>query len=1072
MPSTDREISCRITRTLLLYVKEQNSGSLGPLLEGLDLDEQYLLDTNNWVSHAFLHVLYRRMIFILHDENSVYKFALASGRLGSLGLLDGLVRLVGSPRLLYSQAPKYNRLLKLNGDVYVHKLTSSSVLIEDRYHDSTRKTRYDCDYTRGILVGIPTMFDLPPARVEEIECQVAPGSYGTRVWPDSPSQGAAGCLYKVEWTAKKGRFLSRNAVIKATEDLQEANTRLQDKYEEARKLASDLETVNRWLRESQRQVESNTAELRASEERYRFLADNVSDIIWTLSLDTMRFTYISPSAEKIFGFSPEEFMRRGPEEILSADSAEAVTSVLREELSRDGEAGQEPNRHRTFELRQRCRDGSYKWVEATTSFIRNGEGQPIGVLGVTRDISERKRAEEMLRESETRMNRAQEIAHLGSWEMDLVNNRLSWSDEVYRIFGLRPEEFAGTYDAFLEAVHPDDRLAVKEAYSASLREGKNAYEIEHRVVRKSTGVVRIVHEKCEHIRDGSGRVIRSVGMVHDITESRRAEEALRESEHKLRLFIEHAPAAVAMFDREMRYIAVSRRWLADYGPADGDVIGRSHYEVFPEIPERWKEIHRRCLAGATEKAEEDRFVRLDGRIDWISWEILPWYENAEVGGIIILAETVTKRKQAENALKKARDELEERVRERTGELREAYEKLREETAQLEQAEARLRQAQKMEAIGTLAGGIAHDFNNMLAIIIGNVELALDELRGEGTIRNNLTQIFKASKRGRDLVKQILTFSRKSDLMRKPLEMAPLVKETFDLLRSSIPANIEMTLDIRAGDVAVSASPSEIQQIIMNLASNAEYAMRGSGGTLAFHFGEKTYFPGERLPEADMEPGDYLVLTVSDTGAGMTTETRKRIFDPFFTTKEIGEGTGMGLAVVYGIVRDLGGGIEVSSKPGRGTTFRIFLPKTLPEGQEQREDVESPRGGEERILFVDDEEAVAETNRRTLERLGYRVTAMTDGEKALELFLADPMKYDIVITDQAMPRITGTKLAEKMLAVREDVPIVLCTGYSHLVSSGKAKAIGIRDFLMKPIARKELGETIRRVLDDKLRTTPT
>jgi signal transduction histidine kinase/CheY-like chemotaxis protein len=382
-------------------------------------------------------------------------------------------------------------------------------------------------------------------------------------------------------------------------------------------------------------------------------------------------------------------------------------------------------------------------------------------------------------------------------------------------------------------------------------------------------------------------------------------------------------------------------------------------------------------------------------------------------------------------------------------------------------EEQLRQAHKMEAIGTLAGGIAHDFNNLLAVIIGNTELALDEVADEDNIRHNLMQIFKASKRGRDLVKQILQFSRKSDKQRKPTDIVPLVKETFRLLRSSIPASVEMKLDLLTDAAATFADPSEVQQILMNLGNNAEHAMREHGGTLAFGVEEKTYLPDDHVPVSDMDSGTYVVVSVRDTGAGMTAETRKRVFDPFFTTKEVGEGTGMGLATVFALVRDLNGEITVSSKLGKGSTFHIFLPKANTEKQDHDErHTDSLKGGKESILLVDDEEALTESNRAMLERLGYQVTATTDSKEALELFSGDPMRYDVVITDQAMPHITGIRLAEKMLKIRRDVRVILCTGYSHTASPEKAKTVGISEFLMKPITKKQLAAAVRRVLDGR------
>jgi two-component system, cell cycle sensor histidine kinase and response regulator CckA len=432
--STDREISCRITKTLLMYVREANNGSLGHLLDGLDLDEEYLSDTNNWVSHSFLQVLYDRMIDILDDENSVYKMALASERFHSFGLLDRIGRLLGNPKLIYSQTPRYNRLLKLIGDIYIHEQGDLWVLIEDRYHDSAQKTHHDCDYTRGILAGIPTAFNLPMAHVEEIECQVAPETHEKRIWTDKPKQGCSGCLYRVNWNARgKTRFLSRlfsrrSTYKQAIEDLLEANQRIQEKYEETKKLAADVEAANKKLIESKRQLESSTADLKASEQRYRLLAENIKDIIWIVNLDTLRFTYVSPSVESIRGFTPEEAMELGLEKTLSPDSLENITKALAEELSREGDVNADSERSRTMEVQHSCKDGSYAWAEATMTFIRNEEGLPVEILGVSRDIAERKRAEKEAVELSAQLQRAQKMEAIGSLAAGVahdLNNILS-----------------------------------------------------------------------------------------------------------------------------------------------------------------------------------------------------------------------------------------------------------------------------------------------------------------------------------------------------------------------------------------------------------------------------------------------------------------------------------------------------------------------------------------------------------------------------------------------------------------------------------------------------------------------
>ena len=433
-PHTKKEISCRITRTLLMYVKEVNSGSLGSLLDGLSLDEIYLSDTNNWVSHAFLQVLYHRMVELLGDENSVYQMALASERFESFGILDRIVRLMGTPKMIYSQGAKYTKLLRSIGEVVVHDSGDSWILIEDRYHISAQKTRYDCDYARGILVGLPTMFGLPAADIEEIQCQVAPSAYGTRIWPDNPKQGYPGCMYRVSWSQQKkisfwkGFFSRHHVYNQAIADLMLANQSIQEKYEEARQLALRLGTANRELIASKLELVTKQAELSASENRYRFLAEKVTDIIWILRLDTLTFDYVSPSVQKIRGFTPEEAMALELTQTLSPKSLDMVGRLLEQELAADTVPGSDPNRSRALELENSCKNGGYVWVEATVCFIRDPEGRPTGILGVTRDISERKAAEQKAADLTAQLHRAQNMEALGNLAAGVahdLNNLLS-----------------------------------------------------------------------------------------------------------------------------------------------------------------------------------------------------------------------------------------------------------------------------------------------------------------------------------------------------------------------------------------------------------------------------------------------------------------------------------------------------------------------------------------------------------------------------------------------------------------------------------------------------------------------
>jgi PAS domain S-box-containing protein len=381
-------------------------------------------------------------------------------------------------------------------------------------------------------------------------------------------------------------------------------------------------------------------------------------------------------------------------------------------------------------------------------------------------------------------------------------------------------------------------------------------------------------------------------------------------------------------------------------------------------------------------------------------------------------------------------------------------------------EEQLRQAHKMQAIGTLSGGIAHDFNNILAAIIGFTEMVLDDVADNRHVQHKMEQVLKASFRGRDLVKQILAFSRKTAVERKEISLTPLLKETYALLRSSLPSTIQMPLVITTGDDYVVANPTQVQQVIMNLATNAAHAMRDQGGQLTIKLSSVT-FPQGSLPDPDMEPGTYVKLTVQDTGVGMTRDVRQRIFEPFFTTKRPGEGTGMGLAVVYGVVKDHEGTVTVQSEPEQGSTFDVFLPQVQrPDTKKEEATVSVLPTGTERILFVDDEELLVEMARGMLESLGYHVAVAANGTDAWNLFRENPSRFDLVITDQTMPDMTGLTLARKMLEVRAGLPIILSTGYSETVSAEKAKEVGIREFVMKPVVRKELAQTVRRVLDER------
>ncbi len=381
-------------------------------------------------------------------------------------------------------------------------------------------------------------------------------------------------------------------------------------------------------------------------------------------------------------------------------------------------------------------------------------------------------------------------------------------------------------------------------------------------------------------------------------------------------------------------------------------------------------------------------------------------------------------------------------------------------------EKQFRQTQKMEAIGTLAGGIAHDFNNILSGIIGYTQLAYYNIPEGQKARTQMEKVLKASYRATDLVKQILTFSRRTEKEMKAVNIVFIIKEVLKLLRASLPATIEISHELICRSGTILADPTQFHQVLMNLCTNAADAMRGKGGGILHISLTDTHLnAGDSNRYKDLSPGPYLQLSVSDTGSGIPSEIQEKIFEPFFTTKSPGHGTGMGLAMTHGIVRDHGGVITFYSEKGKGTTFQLFFPEIERKSRSKDKPLPAPLPrGNERILFVDDEAALAELGKEKLEYFGYHVTTRTDSLKTLEIFQADPERFDLVITDQTMPKMTGMQLSEEILKIRPDIPILLCSGFSDVISPETLKASGIRAFMMKPLLDSEMAKTIRRLLD--------
>jgi nitrogen-specific signal transduction histidine kinase/ActR/RegA family two-component response regulator len=382
-------------------------------------------------------------------------------------------------------------------------------------------------------------------------------------------------------------------------------------------------------------------------------------------------------------------------------------------------------------------------------------------------------------------------------------------------------------------------------------------------------------------------------------------------------------------------------------------------------------------------------------------------------------------------------------------------------AERERLQSQLQQAQKMEAIGTLAGGIAHDFNNILGAILGYAEMAQEDSPPGSMARKDIEQVITASHRAAELVKQILAFSRQAETVHIPLQPALIVKEALKMLRSTLPSTIAIQQDIDQEAGPLLADPTQIHQVTVNLCTNAFHAMEETGGTLTISLKTKELTDEDLASEPHVHPGRFVQLSVGDTGPGISPRIREKIFEPYFTTKEVGKGTGMGLAIIHGIAKSCKGFVSYDSVLGEGTVFHVYLPVIAEPAV--LEPPSSPRDltqfGHQRILFVDDEEILAEMGKVMLERLGYLVTVRRNSLDALNTFQNQPDRFDLIITDQTMPGMTGIDMARRMLQIRPGMPIILCTGYSSLISEDKAKAFGIKGFAMKPLAKKDIAVLI-------------
>lgn len=767
--------------------------------------------------------------------------------------------------------------------------------------------------------------------------------------------------------------------------------------------------------------------LRESEAKYRATFENIGNALVIVEEDT-KLSMVNRGFEELSGYSRAELegKKSWTEFIAKQPQLEQMKEYHR--LRRiDPDAA--PS---TYEFQFVGRAGTVTEVMATVSMMP-GTRQSLAAIV---DISERRRMEDALRESEQRLSEIIGFLPDATFAINRQGEVIAWNRAIEEMTGIKADAMLGKSDfhyaipfygyrrpILIDLVFRSDR-EIEDRY-AFVGKRKGAVLLAEAEVTMN-GDHRVVSAMAGPLYDSKGTLVGAIESIRDITERKLAEKEL------VRLVTAIEQSAEAIFTTDTQ-------WVIQYAnPAFERMTGYSRSEIVGQ--------HTRILKSG--KHVEAFYQDVTGTLS---------------RGEVWSGRVVNRRK--DGTLYEV-EATASPVRDKSGAVIN-YVSIHRDITHEVRLERQLRQAQKMEAIGTLAGGIAHDFNNLLTAITGYTQLAHGQIEEGSPVHRHLDQVLNASSRATDLVKQILTFSRQTEQERRPVAVAPIVREVLKLIRPSLPATIEIRDDlglVRQGDTAL-ADPTQVHQVLMNLCTNAAHSMRERGGILSVTLSDPTIDTSLSSRYPNLKPGPYLCLTVSDTGHGMPPAVVERIFDPYFTTKGPGEGSGLGLAVAQGIVDSHGGVITVYSEPGEGTTFNVFLPRVEQTIVTGAETVEALPRGNERVLFVDDEQILVELGEEMLESLGYRVTATTRSLEALETFRAHPDAFDLVITDMTMPGLTGRGLARELLVVRPTVPIILCTGFSELINGKTAMEAGIREFVMKPYVLAGLARTIRKVLDE-------
>jgi len=643
------------------------------------------------------------------------------------------------------------------------------------------------------------------------------------------------------------------------------------------------------------------------------------------------------------------------------------------------------------------------------------------------EIQERKEAQEAIKKSEALLAETGSVGKVGGWEYNTDTKKLLWTDETYRI-----HEVDHSYVPML-------RKGIKFYTSVSLpiinRAVQRAIELDEPFDLELEVITGKGNFKNIHIIGKTDpENARVYGFMQDITARKQAEMLAQESSERFRTLFEHAPISYQSLDKNGCFLEVNETWLESMGYTKKEVLGVFFGDfLHPDWQSHFKEYFPRFMAIGEVLGNEIEMIKKDGSsiLMSINGKMSKKPDGTFMQTHCVLHD-ITKVRQAE-----------------------------EEKAALQ---IQLRQAQKMEAIGTLAGGIAHDFNNILAAILGYADMAREDTPDSSSAKHEIMQVLKAGHRAKDLVKQILAFSRKEPQRVVSMRLHLVAREALTLLRASLPTTIQIKQSIDAGCGSILADPTQIHQIIMNLCTNAAQAMNEEEGILVVNVADVLLDAEDLVRQPHLSPGPYVSLSVTDSGSGIKQSNLERIFDPYFTTKDVGEGSGMGLAVVAGIVKSCDGMITVESTLGQGTTFTVYFPQSQEHTTEEAGETGPLPSGTERILVVDDEESIAGMAKSMVERLGYAATSATSSAEALAIFHKDPDGFDLVVTDQTMPEVTGEQLAKSLWKVQPNLPVILCSGYSSKIDPEKALGMGFNAFLMKPVSYRELAKSIRQVLD--------